>query len=142
MRPIILSVGRLSSRSATRALLGDFYLLGDSLAGLAGAINSGIGGHIFSVYVGRFSVVHKVLSARSRARHDARWEIMVAPCRSVNACRDTDGPESPYFVEIQPNCGWLHPWIARREEFEEGKNGAGDGIRTHDNHVGNVMLYP
>jgi len=22
------------------------------------------------------------------------------------------------------------------------KNGAGDGIRTHDNHVGNVMLYP
>ena len=23
-----------------------------------------------------------------------------------------------------------------------GKNGAGDGIRTHDNHVGNVMLYP
>ena len=24
----------------------------------------------------------------------------------------------------------------------KGKNGAGDGIRTHDNHVGNVMLYP
>ena len=21
------------------------------------------------------------------------------------------------------------------------KNGAGDGVRTHDNHVGNVVLY-
>ena len=26
-------------------------------------------------------------------------------------------------------------------DLEEGKNGAGDRVRTDDNHVGNVMLY-
>ena len=30
----------------------------------------------------------------------------------------------------------------RLEKRIREKNGAGDGIRTHDNHVGNVMLYP